>query len=120
MHTLGVGLRHNETPIKNSSTVITKQVNSFGEIYCHSGSRTNSTPGYWILPDDTILNATTDTYNYTTSGEMVPRYISLSHNPADVFMEGLYQCVIPDENDILQIFHVWIFNEEFNGELYNI
>ncbi len=94
--------------------VMTSDAESFANLYCLTAA--NNVAAYWITPDDSHVNQSTTIYNIELSDEYSTfQYIMMSVNNSSMYIEGLYQCVIHDENQEYQILYVWIYPEEFEG-----
>ena len=116
---LGVGLFANDNPASNISTVLADGNNQIGTIYCSSGSQANGI-GQWFAPNgDEITQSIGSSLTVVQGGGNFPSYIGLQLKTGRSFSrleEGVYTCVIPDENGVQQISHVGLYSQGYSGK----
>ena len=114
----GVGLFANDNSANNNSILVANRNNNIGTIYCSSGSRTNNI-GQWFTPNKTRIEQSNSLFTVVRGGGNFPAYAGLqlrSNRSLTQYDEGIYTCVIPDENGIQQTIYVGIFRHGTNGE----
>ena len=116
---IGVGLFANDIPASNVSSVLADNNNQIGTIYCSSGSQTNGI-GQWFAPSGAeITQNGGGSFTVVRGGGNFPSYVGLQLRAGrsfSVFDEGVYSCIIPDENGIRQTIHVGLYSRGYYGE----
>ena len=115
----GAGLWGTSQPISNNSALIADSAGQIGTIYCHSASK-QSRIGRWISPAGSDITFTsTDAFDIGLhSGSFIYSYTTLalsngfSLSGAD---QGVYSCLIPDENGIQNTLHIGIYHHGYAG-----
>ncbi len=110
-------------PILNNSALIAdSSTNDFGELIlnCHS-SRREERAGRWISPrgEDITYNHGDDFRIEQQSG-MYPSYITLQLITGEELAfgdQGVYTCLVPDENGEEQALHVGIYRSDYEGKI---
>ena len=114
IHYLGVGLLENNTLV----TADTDQILS--DFHCSSGSTMPNT-GSWIAPNGNDLsNSTVDPFNVIQGGEHDPGSLIIQQAPGHIItksFQGVYTCILPDDNGVLNYIHIGIYRNGFNCEL---
>lgn len=91
----------------------------FNQLQCISGS-TVAGVGQWIAPDGSnITEDNTDLFNVTVGGLDDPGFTSIEINDGASLTlddEGVYTCIIPDENGDIQYLFVGLYGRGFNSE----
>ena len=109
----GTGLIQN-----NSAIIANSDTGRIEGLQCVSGSTTPRV-GSWIAPNGENINARADdVFNVTLGGEEDPGYMRVelvAGKNLTAMDEGVYTCVIPDENEEEQYLHVGIFLSGFNS-----
>ena len=115
----GVGIFANDNPAVNNSAVLADSSNQIGTIYCTSGSR-DSTNGQWFAPDGTQISAgIASSLTVVYGGGNFPGYIGLQLNSGSSLTaseEGVYTCIILDEDGIQQTLYVGIYRYGFSSK----
>ena len=115
----GVGLFANDNPVGNNSAIIANSNNDIGTLYCSSGARSSSI-GQWFAPDGSEISTSgTGSFIAVHGVGNLPSYVSLQliagRNLA-ASDEGVYTCIIPDENSVQQILYYGLYQNGFRGE----
>ena len=98
--------------LQNNSIVQLSRTGSIGQLQCISAS-TSPGVGQFVAPNGTdITNASSI---ITIGNSTDPGYISLELQDIVATNQGVYKCVIPDENGVEQHLHVGISYGPFNG-----
>ena len=113
---IGVGLFVNDNPASNISAVLADGNNQIGTVYCSSGSQTNGI-GQWFAPNGAeITQNSGGSFTVVRGGGNFPSYIGLQLKTGRSFSvldEGVYTCVIPDENGVRQTLHVGLYSRGY-------
>ena len=111
----------NDNPASNVSTVLADRNNQIGTIYCSSGYQANNI-GRWFAPSGAeIARNSGGSFTVVQGGGNFPSYIGLQLNEGQSFSaldEGVYTCIIPDENNVQQTLHVGLYRNGYNGNYY--
>lgn len=109
----------NDNPASNISTVLADRNDQIGTIYCSSGSQAGSI-GQWFAPNGMeITQNGGSSFTVVLGGGNFPSYVGLqlkSGRSLSVYDEGVYTCVIPDENGIQQSLHVGLYRHGNYGK----
>lgn len=109
----------NDNPASNVSTVLADRNNQIGTIYCSSGSQTSGI-GQWFAPNGVAITQNGGgSFTVVRGGGNFPSYIGLQLKTGrlfSVFDEGVYTCIIPDENGVLQTMHVGLYRYGYYGK----
>ena len=121
LHT-GVGFWGPVEPIRNNRAYLADVTGDIGTIRCHSSSR-DSNVGRWIAPSgEDITNNHLDSFVIQfTNGPYSPSFSSLellnpSSDPFIADNEGVYSCVVPDENGDLQTVNIALYTSTHSSE----
>ena len=118
----GVGIFANDNPVFNNSATLADSSNQIGTIYCTSGSN-DSSNGQWFSPDGTEITASSAvSLSVVHGGGTFPSYAGLQLNSGysiTTSEEGVYTCVILDENGIEQTVYVGLYRYGFQSMLSN-
>lgn len=105
--------------IPNNSIIRMSASGRFNQLQCISGSRMAGV-GQWIAPDgNNISDDTNDLLNITIGGVDDPGLISMEIKDGATFTlddEGVYTCIIPDENGDMQYLFVGLYGRGFNSK----
>ena len=119
MFSLGVGLFANNNPVLNNTAILADKNNQIGVIYCNSGSKLAGI-GQWFSPSGAeITQNSGGTFTVVRGGGNIPSYIGLQLRAGRSFStsdEGIYTCLIPDENDVEQALQIGIYHDGYIGE----
>ena len=76
--------------------------------------------GSWIAPSgDNITYSNIDPFDVTVGSTNNPGYLSIqqaSGHSLTVSFQGIYTCILPDENGVERSFLVGIYPNEFNSK----
>ena len=113
-----VGIFANENAAPNNSAIISNRNNQIGTIYCNSGSHASNI-GKWFDPYGSEITQTSGGSLTTVhGGGDFPAYVGLQLKPGAVITEndeGVYTCIIPDENNIDHTLYVGVYRFGFTG-----
>ena len=98
--------------IKNNSILQLPLSGSSTHLQCISASLSAGV-GKFIAPNGDIINGTA----VTIGGASDPGNIALNLQSMLIGTQGVYKCIIPDENGMEQILHVGIYYGSFKGML---
>lgn len=120
----GVGVFANDNMASNNSILLADRNNQIGTVYCSSGNRSNGI-GQWFAPNGAALPQSGSTLSVVRGGGSYPSYVGLqlrANQSLTVSDEGIYTCVIPDENGIQKTVHVGLYRFGYNGSFryYNL
>ena len=120
--TLGAGIFANNNPVSNNSVLLADSDNQIGTIYCASGSHSSGI-GQWIGPNGATVMRSGSFLTVVRGGGHFPSYVGLqlrTNQSLSMFDEGIYTCIIPDENGDQQALHVGIYRHGFYSMLVTI
>lgn len=104
--------------LQNNSVVRASTTGRVGQLQCISGSQLANV-GRWISPNGNNLSELmNDSFITTIGGSSDPGYIAIelqSGLSLTAAEEGVYSCVIPDQDGIQQYLHVGIYLSGFSG-----
>lgn len=100
--------------VQNNSIVQLSRTGSIGKLQCISASMSDGV-GKFIAPNGTDI--TNDSSIITIGNITDPGYISLELQDIVATNQGIYRCVIPDEDGDQQTLHVGVSYGPFNGML---
>lgn len=114
----------NDDPVSNVSSVLADRNNQVGTIYCSSGSQTSGI-GQWFAPNGVAITQNGGgSFTVVHGGGNFPSYIGLQLKTSRLFSafdEGVYTCIIPDENGVQQTLHAGLYRYGYYGKWhYNI
>ena len=105
----------------NTSALQASADGDFGIIHCHSTS-TDSNIGRWISPLGLdITTNLTDPFSvqfYSGLGYLsynTFKLLSPFTHPFNATYEGIYSCVVPDDQDIMQTLHIGIYSDQYSS-----
>ena len=114
IHYLGVGLLENNTLV----TADTGQ--TLSDLHCSSGS-TMPNAGRWIAPNgNDLTNSTVDPFNVIQGDERDPGSLIIQQAPGHIItnsFQGVYTCILPDDNGVQSYIYIGIYRNGFNCEL---
>lgn len=117
--TIGVGIFANDNPVSNNTAVLADKNNQIGVIYCNSGSKMSGI-GQWFSPSGAeITQSGSGTFTVVRGSGNIPSYIGLRLRAGRSFStseEGVYTCLIPDEDGVQQILHIGVYRYGYIGE----
>ena len=106
----------NDNPASNISAVLADGNNQIGTIYCSSGSQANGI-GRWFAPNGVeITQSSGGSLTVVRGGGNFPSYVGLQLKTGrsfSVLEEGVYTCVIPDENGVQQTLYVGLYSQGY-------
>ena len=120
----GSGLWGTSNILYNTSALQASTSGDIGTIYCHSSSN-NSHVGQWISPQGLdITRNFLDPFsiqfnngpNYTTSYTTF-QLQDLSLQPFTSTYNGVYSCVVPDDQGNMQTLHIGIYSNQYSSML---
>ena len=114
---VGAGIFANDNPVSNNSVVLADRNNEIGTIYCSSGSRSSGI-GQWYAPNGVAITESSTLFSVVRGGGDFPAFVGLqlrANQSLTQFFEGVYTCIIPDENGISRSLHIGIFRYGFRG-----
>lgn len=101
--------------IQDNSIIQAASTDSIGQLQCISASRT-ANEGRLIAPNG---NDITNNTSVVTVGNMTdPGFVSLELQNSAAFAtnnQGVYSCILPDENGVEQYLHAGIYFGRFNS-----
>ena len=123
LHLLGVSLFLEGTgQVRNNSIILASVTGRFNQVQCISGS-TSVNVGQWIAPNGDIINGgTSGSFVIVTGDGADPGFTSIELRTGVSLTardEGIYTCVIPDENGNLQYLYTGIYLQGFNSKQTN-
>ena len=111
---IGVGLYHSQLGLLANNSVIHASGGVLGSVSCISG-RSAPGVGQWISPDGqdyTQPGAETNPFRVLVGGATNPGILNVTLGPPGRFpsgqWEGVYSCIIPDENQTPQVLYMGI------------
>lgn len=114
----GVGVFANDNPVSNNSVLLTDRNYQTGTVYCSSGSRAANI-GQWLAPNGVAITQSSGALTVVRGGGSYPAYVGLQLRANQTLLqshEGVYTCVIPDEDGVQQTLHVGIYRYGFYGK----
>ena len=100
-------------PIQNNSILLLPLSGSSSPLQCISASSSISI-GQFILPNGN--DVTNDSSLVSIGNVSDPGYLSLNLANMGSTIQGVHQCIIPDENSVLNNLYVGIYYGSFNSE----
>lgn len=89
----------------------------FNQLHCISDS-TVAGVGQWITPDNNnITKDNSDQFNVTVGDSNDPGFTSIELRNGvslEVDSEGVYTCIIPDDNGVMQYLFIGLYRRLFN------
>ena len=116
----GIGINYAGTSLGNNTFITVDNNGLFADIHCSSGS-TMVNVGSWISPTGIDLTSSIlDPFDVTVGdgddpGSLVIQQAS-GHLLTNSF-QGVYTCIMPDENGVQNYLHLGIYKNGFNGML---
>jgi receptor-type tyrosine-protein phosphatase Q len=114
----GVGIFANNNPVSNNTAILADSNNQTGVIYCNSGSKVAGI-GQWFSPSGAeIVRSSGGTFTVVRGGGSIPSFIGLQLRAGQSFSvsdEGIYTCLIPDENGIQQVLQIGLYHNGYIG-----
>lgn len=98
--------------VQNNSIVQLSRTGNIGQLQCISAS-TSADVGQIIAPNGTDI--TNDSSTVTIGDIADPGYISLELEDIVPTNQGIYRCIIPDEDGVQQTLHIGLSYGPFNG-----
>ena len=98
--------------VQNNSIVQLSRSGTIGQLQCISASMSAGV-GQFIAPNGTDI--TNDSSIVTIGNDTDPGYISLELQDIVAANQGVFKCVIPDEDGLEQHLHIGISYGPFNG-----
>ena len=106
--------------MSNNSVLLTDRNDQTGTIYCSSGSRAANI-GQWLAPNGAPITQGSGALTVVRGGGSYPAYAGLQLRANQSLLqshEGVYTCVIPDEDGVQQTLHIGIHRYGFYGMNY--
>ena len=114
----GVGVYYAADAMPHNTALIANSSHQIGAISCHSASRERHI-GRWIAPSgEDITFSSTDIFSVDLRSGDFPSYASLSLLPGEEFSaseDGVYSCVMPDENGVEHTIHIGLYHTGYSG-----
>ena len=106
--------------VPNNSFITTDATGTITHLQCVSSSRLANI-GQWIAPSgEDITSKPADPFDVTHGGETDPGFLSIrqaiGHSITTSF-QGVYSCIIPDEDGLDSYLHVGIYPDSFSSKL---
>ncbi|CAI8007187.1 Tyrosine-protein kinase receptor UFO, partial [Geodia barretti] len=115
----GTSLVKFEGQLHNNSGIEANSAHQLGTVYCHSGSN-QSNIGRWISPNgEEIPSGGNDMFQIDFYNSTFRSYTSLTLKEGVQFSseaEGMYSCIIPDENGEEQIRHFGLYDYGYTSD----
>ena len=119
----GAGLWGTSTSLYNTSSFRASASGDIRTIHCHSSSF-NSNMGQWISPQgmDITMNFINPFSIQFDIGPGYPSYNTFqlqnpSLQPFTYTYDGVYSCIVPDDQGNMQTLHIGIYSHEYSGVL---
>ena len=117
----GVGINYLGVGLLENNTLVTADADqTINDLHCSSGSTIPST-GRWIAPNgDDLTNSTVDPFRVIQGDEHDPGSLIIQQASGHIItnsFQGVYTCILPDENAAKQYVHVGIYQNGFSCEL---
>ena len=116
---IGVGIFANNKPVLNNTAVLADNNNQTGVIYCNSGSKVANI-GQWFSPSGVeITQNSGGTFTIVRGGGIIPSFIGLqlkAGRSLSTSDEGIYTCLIPNENGVQQVLQIGLYLNGYIGE----
>ena len=119
----GAGLWGRFEPLFNNSALVADSGGQIDIINCHSSSFSRDV-GQWISPAgrDITENHEDKFFIVFNNGPYYPSYNTFQlqdpqttpFSPAD---QGVYSCIVPDNNGVMQVLHIGIYPSGYQGIL---
>ena len=106
------GLNHGQI-LANNSLVSSDRLSSDYGLACYSADDTTRTIGEWLFPDGRrVERETGDQQQVLFAHNQIGRVtLQIRDNrPFPSVLEGIYSCLIPDENSVLRTLHVGLYS----------
>ena len=117
----GAGFWGTSNILRNMSALQADATGDIGTIYCHSSS-SDSNVGRWISPQGVdITNNFLDPFSIQfRSGSDILSYntfqlLDSTQQPFTSAYDGVYSCVVPDDQGIMQTLHIGIYSNQYSG-----
>ena len=114
MNYLEVGL------LENNTLVIANTDQTVSDFHCSSGSTTPNV-GRWIAPNgNDFTSSTIDPFTVIQGDEQDPGSLIIQQANGYIItnsFQGVYTCILPDENGVQTYLHVGIYRSGFSCEL---
>ena len=104
-------------PIQNNTALLADSSNDIGTLFCVSGGLSSNT-AKWLAPDGTDMMDNNGSFAIVRGEGSTQSYIALQLNTGYSLTdadEGVYTCIIPDENGIEQTLYVGLYRFGFYG-----
>ena len=106
--------------LDNNTFVTADTDQTLSDLHCSSGSTMPNT-GRWIAPNgNDLTNSTVDPFNIIQGDERDPGSLIIQQAPGHIItnsFQGVYSCVLPNDNGVLSYIYVGIYRNGFNCEL---
>ena len=110
-------------PISNNTAFFADSAGQIGTIFCHSTSQQPNI-GRWISQaGNDITFTSSDAFRVDFQSGGVRSYTTLQLHQGSALTEsadqGIYSCLIPDENGTEQTLHIGLYPYNYSGKLSN-
>jgi len=110
-------------PISNNTALFADSAGQIGTIFCHSASQ-QPLIGQWISPTgNDITFISSDSFQVDLEFGSFPSYTTLRLQQGSALTrssdQGIYSCLIPDENGTEQTLHIGLYSSGYSGKLFN-
>lgn len=121
MKSIGVGINYLELGLLDNNTIITADTDeTISDLHCSSGSKTPNV-GHWIAPNgNDLTHSAVDPFDVLQGDESDPGSLIIRQASGHIItnsFQGVYTCILPDENGLQNYLHVGIYQNEFSCKL---
>jgi len=108
--------------LENNTFITTDASGVVGDIHCASAS-TVANVGQWIAPNEADLTkSATDPFDIRIGDQQDPGSLIIQQRLGHIVtrsFQGIYTCIIPDEDGVLQYLRLGIYQNGFNSESFH-
>ena len=110
-------------PVSNNTALFADSAGQIGTIFCHSASQQPNI-GRWISQAGNDITFTSlDAFQVDFQSGSFPSYTTLQLHQGSALTEsadqGVYSCLIPDENGTERTLHIGLYPSNYSGKLFN-
>ena len=106
--------------LENNTIVTADTDQTISDLQCSSGS-TVPNVGRWIAPNgNDLTNSTVDPFRVVQGNERDPGSLIIQQATGHIItnsFQGVYTCILPDENGMQSYIHVGIYRNGFSCKL---
>ena len=110
-----------DIPVQNNSAILADTEGHIGTVYCTSGLHASGI-GEWFAPDGVKVSGSGDSsFTVFRGGGNFPSFIALQLKTNKLLKtsdEGIYECIIPDENNRTETLYAGLYNHDHYGNFY--